>query len=205
MKDLVGVEQEGAILTSGVGANAGLFRRVLKMYVPVGSTVIDATYGKGAFWRESNEGDYVLIKHDISADGVDFRRLPHDDDSADAIVLDPPYLNGGAGVKESLNRCYRNPGYNSYEAVLRLYVSGCLEGYRVLKRNGVLVVKCQPGIADHVQRPINAHLIMMLPLMALRFEDEFVLTSQATPIQRHAKQQHARKNHSYFLVFRKVR
>lgn len=193
------------VLTSRCGNNADLFPEVLKIYVPVGSRVVDVTYGKGVFWKQINESQYEITKHDLGADGVDCRALPHGDGEFDAHVFDPPYMNGGSGVKASLNNCYKNPGHNSYEAVLRLYVLGCLEGYRVVKRDGVLIVKCQPGIADHVQRPIHVHLITMLPWMGLRFEDEFVLSSQAPPIQRHQKQQHARKNHSYFLVFRKVR
>lgn len=174
------------------------------MYVKPGSAIADVTYGKGVFWRKVTPGRYLLTSSDLQ-DGVDFTALPYPDEAYDALVIDPPYMNGGAGVKESLNKCYKNPGYNSYEAVYRLYLRGILEAHRVLRKKGVLVVKCQPCVADHVQKPIHVHLITQLPTLGFRFEDEFILHAHAKPMMRHTAQQHARKNHSYFLVFSKVR
>jgi len=194
----------GAVLTCCAGTNADIFPRILGMYVKHGALVADTTYGKGVFWRAVDESLYRLSKSDL-ADGTDALKLPHTDSSFDALVFDPPYLNGGKGAKESINKCYKNPGHNSYEAVLRLYLAAALEAYRVLRRDGVWIVKCQPGVADHVQRPVHVHLISTLPLIGMRFEDEFVLHASATPVMRHVTQKHARKNHSYFLVFRKVR
>lgn len=194
----------GTIFTCASGDNSDLFPRIMALYVPPGSLVADVTYGKGVFWRRIPEGCYRLTPSDLQT-GVDFTRLPYSDGEYDALILDPPYMNGGAGVKESLNKCYKNPGANSYEAVFRLYMKGILEAHRVLRKGGILVVKCQPCVADHVQKPVHSHLIAGLPPLGFRFEDEFVLHADAVPMMRHAEQQHARKNHSYFLVFSKVR
>lgn len=193
------------ILTCTSGDNADLFPRVLELYVRPGAVVADVTYGKGVFWRNIPSGTYKLLATDLLQDKIDFTRLPYGDESLDAEVMDPPYMNGGSGAKESLNKCYKNPGFNSYEAVYRLYMRGVLEAHRVLKKKAVLIIKCQPCVADHVQKPIHAHLIAGLPPLGFRFDDEFVLHSDAKPIMRHGTQQHARKNHSYFLVFTKVR
>ena len=186
------------------GTNADLFSQALKLYVKPSARIADVTYGKGVFWRLVEPGLYSVEKSDLQ-DGVDFRDLPYEDESFDAFVLDPPYLNGGKGAKQSLNRCYKNPGHNSYQAVLRLYLAGTLEAYRVLRRNGIFFVKCQPCVADHRQYFTQQDLNEILSRLGFRCEDEFVLHPSALPMVRHARQQHARKNHSYLLVFRKVR
>ena len=53
----------------------------------------NATYGKGVFWRNVNLDNYTLLATDL-ATGVDCRDLPYDDASLDAVVLDPPYMEG---------------------------------------------------------------------------------------------------------------
>lgn len=175
------------------------------MYVPVGSVIVDPTYGRGVFYKNVDLRRHTTVFTDLGSGGPRLEALPYENDSADAFVLDPPYLNGGVAPKTSLNKCYKNPGHNSYQAVLRMYLRGSLEAHRVLRQRGVLIVKCQPCVADHRQYPIHAHLTMTLPLFGLEIIDEFLLISNQVPIMRHARQQHARKNHSYFLVFKKTR
>ena len=192
------------VLTCVAGSNADLFPYVLSLYVSPGASVIDVTYGKGVFWKRVPDQKYNLTAADIQR-GIDFTALPYADEEFDAVVFDPPYMNGGSGVKESLNDCYKNSGVGSYEAVYRLYIKGILEAHRVLKKKGVLIIKCQACVADHVQKPIHVHLISGLPPFGFRFEDEFILHASAKPIMRHTTQKHARKNHSYFLVFTKTR
>lgn len=196
---------DDVVLTCVSGDNGDLFPSILALYVKPRSRIADVTYGRGVFWRKVPEGVYQLTASDLST-GIDFTALPYADASYDALVIDPPYMNGGADPQQSLNDCYKNPGANSYEAVYRLYIRGILEAHRVLRKGAVLIVKCQPCVADHVQKPIHSHLIAGLPPMGFRFDDEFVLHADAQPLMRHGStQQHARKNHSYFLVFTKVR
>lgn len=191
------------VLTCVEGGNADLFHDALRLYVNFPKAKIaDVTYGKGVFWRHIP--GYAVDKTDIQT-GVDFRNLPYKDQVYDALVFDPPYLNGGSDAKESLNACYKSEGLGSHEEVLCLYLRGILECRRVLKKGGVLFVKCQAAVADHVQKLTHVQLMTILPMLGLRVEDEFVLKQSSIPLMRHSKQQHARKNHSYLLVFRRTR
>lgn len=192
------------ILTCLAGSNADLFPVALRMYVKPGARIADVTYGKGVFWRNVPASEYDLHASDIMT-GTDCRRLPHEDNTFDAVVLDPPYMNGGSGVKASINKCYNNAGNMCHENVVALYLAGILEARRVLVRNGVLFIKCQPAVADHKQKLTHVQIMTVLPMIGFLVEDEFILHQTVVPLMRHRKQQHARKNHSYLLVARWVR
>ena len=95
------------IKTGYAGTNADLIPNVVHMYANKGDVIYDVTYGKGVFWRNVNINDYNFKGTDLMG-GVDFTNLPYEDDSADIVVLDPPYMHGGATVKKSINDCYQN-------------------------------------------------------------------------------------------------
>ena len=192
------------VLTCVEGTNADLFPVAIGMYMPVGSKIADVTWGKGVFWRNVPPGDYDLHPSDLQT-GVDFTRLPYEADTFDGVVFDPPYMNGGTNVKESIDKCYKNNGNMCHENVVALYLAGILEARRVLKRQGVLFVKCQPAVADHKQNMTHVQIMTILPMIGFRIEDEFILNQNVVPLMRHQTQQHARKNHSYLLVARWVR
>ena len=98
------------------------------MYVALGSTVADVTYGKGVFWRLVPKDAFKLLATDLSK-GVDARQLPYDDASIDCVVFDPPYMHtpgGSAHVgHQNFEGYYRNNKASSekkyHDAVLDLY------------------------------------------------------------------------------------
>lgn len=191
------------ILSCVHGTNAELFAQALQLWVPKGSIVADVTYGRGVFWRLIPECDYIVWKSDL-LDGIDFRAPPYPNASVDALVLDPPYMHDGKSVKASINSCYKNQ-HTSHESTIASYLAGVLEARRVLKRHGMIFIKCQPEIESGKQRLSHVELLTILPLIGFRIEDEFVLHQSTIPALQHTKQQHARKNHSYLLVGRFLR
>lgn len=209
--------------------NADVFPRILQLHVPIGSTVADVTYGKGVFWRNVPENIYNLLPTDIKT-GTDCRDLPYDDATIDCVVLDPPYMEGllrentnhwaGAGTHVSFRDAYsegeNNPnGDNAkktkakkpkwHAAVLDLYVTAGKESYRVLRKDGILIVKCQDEVSANKQWLTHVEIINEYAPMGFYAKDLFVVVRQNKPaVSRIKKQVHARKNHSYFLVFIKV-
>jgi len=198
--------------------NAPVFRDVLRLYVPEGSTIADVTYGKGAFWKNVPEGTYKLLATDIQM-GVDCRNLPYEDSSLDALVLDPPYMEGlfrqsegemaGSGTHSAFRQHYsdgkptpkakESPKW--HDAVLDLYLKAGEEAWRTLRNYGIFIVKCQDEVSANTQRLTHIELVNA---WSERFycKDLFVVTRVNKPgIVRLVKQEHARKNHSYFLVF----
>ena len=189
---------DNPILTATTGTNADQFPDILKMYVEEGSVVADVTYGKGVFWRNVDVSKYTLLASDLQ-DGVDFRKLPYENQSIDALVLDPPYMHGGATIKKSINDCYKNQN-TSHESVVRLYAGGILEATRVLKKKGRIVVKTQDEIESGRQRHTHIEIINMLEMFGFRVLDTFVLVQPTIPAMREKYQLSALKNHSYAIV-----
>jgi hypothetical protein len=186
------------ILTGCVGTNADLFPSILKLYVPDGSVVADVTFGRGVFWRNVEEGKYQLKATDLQ-DGVDFRNLPYEDSSIDALILDPPYMHGGESVKNSINQCYKNR-ICGHESVIRLYAGGILEAARVLKKRGRIIIKTQDEIESGRQCHTHIELIQLLEIFGYKILDTFVLVQSTVPAMRLPYQLSARKNHSYAIV-----
>ena len=192
------MSDQKAILTGSVGTNAEMFLDILRLHVPEGSKIADVTYGRGVFWRNVDEAKYQLTKSDLQM-GIDFRALPYENAVFDALVLDPPYMHGGATVKDSINKCYKNAN-TSHESIVRLYAGGILEAARVLKQKGIIVIKTQDEIESGKQRMTHIELVHLLELFGFRIVDLFVLVQSTVPAMRETYQKTARKNHSYAIV-----
>jgi hypothetical protein len=207
------------VFSASVSGNAEVFRTILELHVSPGSTVADVTYSKGAFWAEVPNGVYKLLASDLKT-GVDCRKLPYENESIDALVLDPPYMEGlfrksvsqmaGGGTHSAFRDHYSNGqaletdgGPKYHDAVLDLYFKAAIEAHRVLRPYGIFIVKCQDEVSANRQRLTHVELINE---WESRFycKDLFVVVRENRPaVSRIKKQEHARKNHSYFLVFMK--
>lgn len=206
------------VLSSYVGVNAPVFRDIMRMFVPAGATVADVTWGKGAFWTQVPEGLYDLRATDLQT-GVDCRDLPYEDGSIDALALDPPYMEGlfrkdtghmaGSGTHGAFRARYSDSQATEHvegapkwhDAVLDLYFKAAWEAKRVLRNYGVFIVKCQDEVSANRQRLTHVEIINELA-EDFYCKDLFVVTRPNKPgVVRLLRQEHARKNHSYFLVF----
>ncbi len=176
-----------------------------------GSVVSDVTYGKGVFWRDIPDDRYDLYATDIKT-GTDCRNLPYEDGGIDCVVLDPPYMHSPGGTAHQtqgpFEDYYANNGSggqtkNKYhEAVLELYRDAGEEAHRVLRERGVLIVKCQDEVCSNRQRFTHVEIMLAYEDLGFIAEDLFVVVRNNRPgVSRMVKQVHARKNHSYFLVF----
>jgi hypothetical protein len=188
------------ILTAISGDNGDLISNIFKLYVPPKSVVADVTYGKGVFWKHIPKQDYSVLESDLLT-GTDFRKLSYTDGSIDCLILDPPYMHGGATVKASINDCYRNAN-SSHESIIRLYASGIIEAARVLKKGDTIIVKTQDEIESGKQRLSHIELIDLLERFGFSIIDLFVLVQSSIPTMREDYQKTARKNHSYAIVGR---
>jgi len=200
------------VLSASVEGNDDVFPKILQLYVRPGSVIADVTHGKGVFSRNVPAGAYRLLATDIQS-GVDCRKLPYNTGQLDCVVFDPPYMHtpGGTAYKTAhtpFEKHYRNNGSGNqtdskyHEAVLDLYKEGGREAYRVLKDKGVFIVKCQDEVCANRQRFTRIELIQIYEKAGFVAEDLFVVVRKNRPgVSRVVRQVHARKNHSYFLVF----
>ena len=206
-------------LSAYVGDNAEVFPKVLGLHVSKGSTVADVTFGLGVFWKNIDPKDYKVLHTDLKT-GVDCRHLPYKDSSIDCVVLDPPYMEGlyrrdnghlaGSGSHSAFRQAYSNglettAGPKWHDAILDMYFRTGAEAYRVLRQDGVLIVKCQDEVSANTQRFTHIEIIGHYAQLGFYAKDLFVVVRTNAPcITRLKKQVHARKNHSYFLVFVKT-
>ena len=212
-KSPAGISTNNLIFTAHQGTNERVFRDVVSLYVPARSTVADVTYGKGVFWKEIPKDRYRLLPTDLK-DGVDCRCLPYKDEEIDCVVFDPPYMHTPGGTAhvnhQNYESYYKNnvprneSGKKYHEAVLDLYFKSAHEAHRVLREEGIYIVKCGDEVCANQQRLTHVELINELTSNGFVIEDLFVLLRNNRPgMSRVLRQVHARKNHSYFLVFRK--
>jgi hypothetical protein len=206
-----GTPTNDLVFSAYTGTNDEVFPFVLSLYVEPGSTVADVTYGKGVFWRKVPQDAYKLLTSDLDS-GVDCRKLPYDDSSIDCVVFDPPYMHTPGGTAhvdhQNYEGYYKNNLTSSdkkyHEAVLDLYFAAAREAWRVLRYGGVYIVKCQDEVCANQQRLTHVELINELQSYGFISEDLFVVVRNGKPgVSRLLTQAHARKNHSYFLVFLK--
>lgn len=212
-----GIATSDVVVSAAVGGNADVFPDILRIHVPVGAVIADVTYGKGVFWRDVPTEDYVLLPSDLQT-GTDATALPYEDESLDALVLDPPYMEGlyrrdtshmaGSGTHAAFRKHYSNgqatgdDGPKWHDAVLDLYHRAGAEAKRTLRTGGVFIVKCQDEVSANRQRLTHVELITHFEADDFYCKDLFVVVRANRPgVSRVKKQVHARKNHSYFLVF----
>jgi DNA methylase len=212
-KSPAGKATNDLVVSAHQSDNSELFPQILSLYVPTGSSVADTTYGRGVFWRNVPAGTYELAKSDLKH-GIDCRRLPYKDDSLDCVVFDPPYMHTPGGTAhhghQNFEAYYKNNGTENdtdkkyHEAVLELYFKASQEARRVLKPKGVYIVKCQDEVCANKQRLTHIEITNYFTDNGFIVEDLFVLMRKNKPgVSRVLVQKHARKNHSYFMVFRK--
>lgn len=216
-----GEASSDVLVSAHVGGNAEIFPRILELHVPKGSRVADITWGQGVFWKNVPPNDYDVVGSDLKT-GVDCRKLPYKAEEFDCVVFDPPYMEGffrksrghlgGTGTHSAFRNAYSNGeattenGPKWHAAVVDLYVKGGQEAARILKRNGIFIVKCQDEVSANRQWLTHVEIINAYEKLGFYARDLFVVVRQNQPgVSRLIKQVHARKNHSYFLVFQKAK
>jgi hypothetical protein len=215
--------------------NDAIFPRILDLYVSDGAKIADVTYGKGVFWKRVNLRKYDFYPSDLKRrglpkgcrGGIDSRKLPYEDKSFDVIVFDPPYMHTPGGTAHNGHQNYEAYYANNaeqnhevvrqiwketngqppkyHEAVLDLYFRSGREAYRVLRENGVYIVKCQDEVCTNQQRLTHIEITIELLKCGFVVEDLFVVmrTNKPGVSRMLTRQYHARKNHSYFMVYGK--
>ena len=196
------------IYTAKTGTNADQFPEILEIYVPLGSKVLDMTYGKGVFWR--NVEGYDLYTNDL-----DLELGEYSYDFADieqfianrfkAVVFDPPYASRSSNKNSLVGSMYKNKehGIATVEGMMQSYRDGMSEAHKLLIDKGILIVKCQDEISSGKQQWNHITILNTANNIGFLAEDLFVMVRSSRPMMRHPYQLHARKNHSFWWIFRK--
>ncbi len=161
----------------------------------------DPTYSRGNFYKHGIEKP----KHcfDINPQKsfviqVSLNKLPLENDSIEVLMFDPPFVCG-TGIIRS-----RFSSFKNIPELLKLYESSIIEFNRILKTKGILIFKCQDVVNGGKNYLIHFNVINLAVKNGFKAKDLFILFKHFRIIDPNIKkQQHARKFHSYFLVFEK--
>jgi len=210
------------LLKSVYSSQDQLISAIIKLYVPAGFDC-DMTYGRGGFWRTAARPPHCFDILPTAGFVVkaDTCKLPLVSCSITSAIFDLPflcYVSGGRALdrpnptsKPDSVMSQRFGGYWSYEELSEHYRGTLREANRILKPAGILAVKCQDIIYNHHIRPTHASIIQWASDLTFRLTDILILinSKKILPVlaAKHGRQrqQHARIQHSYFLIFRKNR
>lgn len=204
------------LVKSVYDSNYDVIRNIMDLY-GIEQFDLDCTYSKGTFWKGLPE---PKLKSDLypvneSVIQADSENLPFDDGSMKSIMYDPPFIIVGKGKSYKTNKegssimAKRFEGYGTYDDLTTNYYKTLKELYRLLEKGGLVVMKCQDTVSGGKQYFSHVMLINMAYEIGFYPRDLFILTSNvrvnAFNGTKWTKQYHARKYHSYFLVFEKVK
>lgn len=210
------------------GSNSELISQMVQLkYLHRDWLILDPTYGKGLWWKKFTP--HNLIFHDIRIDGVDFTDLPYLDDQFDAVVFDPPYVSKGGRKTKNPGMMRHQEAYGLGDAprtpalLQDLIDAGLEECSRVLRPvrrsapKGYLFVRCQDYISGGKFWPGTYYTHRKAESLGLEQVDriEYLVKSprpqptrtrldRSTGKRVRSRQQHARRNISTLLVYRKL-
>lgn len=177
---------------------------------------VDLTYSKGVFYKNKivKEPKYKLDKYPQTDDTIeqDSSCTFFDNESIKSVIFDPPFLIGGRTYKENKKGSSiilkRFSIYFTFEDLKSHYDETIKEIERILKKDGIAIIKCQNTISSGKQF-LSHNLVISLAIKhGLYVKDEFVLISKSKITSfggRWKTQRHAMKYHSYFIVLKKCK
>lgn len=210
--------EKGPVLTGVWGDSSDAMREIARLYLVEQERVrlvLDATWGKGVFWKQIPVRPYRLVgmdrhaKADLRASYFD---MPFPDGAFDAVIFDPPYK---FGTKRNMNEScdgYRNNQRpeRGAEAIKGLYAQAMRECHRVVRKpvrggvaGGLVIVKGSDQV-ESGRVNLFLHYPALQPCPQWDVEGVFTLASPGGRRMRHGYQDHPRSSCSQFVVLRRT-
>jgi len=204
---------ESKVIPSVSSNEQELLKNILKLYVPSFQIDCDPTYSIGRFYKQGipqpiHKFDIVPQKADVIQASAEHIPLP--DKSCQTVMFDPPFITRGVSpfIESAVNdnpHAVRFGYFNSFETLKTMYFDSMCDIYRILKKDGILIVKCQDTISGGKNQ--FSHCWTMFAALKIGFSpiDLFILINPFRILGKHTTQRHARKYHCYFWVFQKTK
>jgi hypothetical protein len=127
-------------------------------------------------------------------------------------MYDPPFIIAGKTYRDSKEgstiMTKRFEGYTTYNDLKVNYFNTLKELYRICEKGGFVVMKCQDTVTGGKNHFTHCLIMNMAIEIGFYPRDMFVLVNNVRINSfgtKWTKQEHARKYHSYFWVFEKVK
>lgn len=181
-----------------------ILRNILTLYIKDNTFECDLTYSTGIFYQRLKQPKYKFDKFPLSADVTPLEHaysLPNG--IMNSVVFDLPFI-----VRPSSNKALmvdkRFTAFHSIDELIDTNREMLRLSYQLLKKGGYLVIKTQD--TNYTGRQIWTSFMVQQFASEIGFslEDVFILLANHAIVGKTLIQQrHARKYHSYFMVFRK--
>lgn len=211
-------------LIKNIGYNQyEIIQNILKLYNEERPIECDITYSIGNFYKENKfkdeDGNVVTIhleqpkyKFDLYPQTEDTIKLETegvillDDNSVSSIMFDPPFIiHGGSEIKDTSRTVNRFSGYVNREALYRSYYLWIKECYRVLKPDGILILKHQDCISSQCFMTSVEYSWLVADSVGFNTVDSFTLLAKSRIKGKIKQQLHARRYDSVFKVLKKTK
>lgn len=165
---------------------------------------LDPTYSKGVFYKniQKPKHKYDLYPQVDDCKQSNANNLPFSENEIKSIMFDPPFIVGFKDNKPTGIIGERFHGLKNIKELWQWYDECLTEFHRILDKKGKLVFKCQDTVSSGKQWLSHVHIINKAEELGFYTKDLFVLLAKSRiKGHNHNKQKHARKFHSYFIVF----
>jgi hypothetical protein len=175
---------------------------------------LDCTYSKGSFWKDIKQPKIKTDLYPINDTIIqaNSENLPFDDESMENVMCDLPFVICGKKYKENKDGssiiAKRFEGYQTFNDLKSNYYLTLKELYRVCKKDGIVVFKCQDSVSGGTNYFTHNMVFNMALSIGFYPKDLVILTAKSRINSFGAKwnkQEHARKHHSYFVILKKTK
>lgn len=190
--------------------NAMMIADVAKLgYLKDTDLILDPTYGKGGWWRvwrprDMEASDLKGIPGPGARHSYDFRALPYQDEVFDAVTFDPPYVSPGGRSTTGIPGMHAAYGMDNSpstpEGVQEDIDAGLKECFRVVKKGGIVLVKCQDYVTSGNLWPGAWLTQQSAYAIGFNLVDILQYLGDGGPQPERDSQSHARHNYSTLLV-----
>lgn len=167
---------------------------------------LDPCYSSGKFYDGI---DQPVIKMDLYPESDEIIQnniidgIPLDDKSIKGIVFDPPFMFGKHGKTDEYQMTKRFTMFDNWEDLVFMYQSALSEFYRILEKHGIVAFKCQ-DYTDSKTTLTHCYIHNWAIDAGFKTEDLFINVHECGRIwNSRLTQRHARKFHTYWMVFKK--
>jgi hypothetical protein len=207
------MEKDFKPIKSVYNTNDDVIKNIMKLY-NIEQFDLDCTYSSGNFWKNL-KGPKIktdLFPKNDTIIQADSENLPFEDGSMTSIMYDPPFVIAGKSYRDNKEGssiiAKRYEGYESYSHLTKNYYNTLKELYRITEKGGIVVFKCQDTVSGGKNHFTHCLIMNMAVNIGFYPRDMFVLHNNVRINSfgtKWTKQEHARKYHSYFWVFEKVK
>lgn len=184
-----------------------ILEAILTLHVKASTFELDPTFSKGMFWRGLQEPKYKSDIYPQREDVIkaDCTKLSNfKDGEIKSICFDPPFLAGFTQPRKTGVMGNRFFGFRYMPEVWEFYKKSLKEFWRIMPNGGVLAFKCQDTVSSGKQFFSHVFIINEAEKLGFYTKDLFIQVAKSRIIgHNHKIQKHARKFHSYWLVFEK--